>query len=116
MADAKRDLLKKTFDGVAELYDESVRTIPRSCSRISLNLRSLTRVLPYLRSAAGRVEQQTAQQYIDLLRTFSVHIAMPQDKRRHLEAEVTSRISSRPEGTVRRHWMTILHVARRNQG
>ena len=55
----------------------------------------------------------TAHEYIDLLNTFSVHIAMAPAKRRYLQDEISKRILSRPGGTVRRHWMTILHVARR---
>ena len=55
----------------------------------------------------------TAQEYIDLLATFSGHIAMTRDKRRYLEDEVRRLVSARPEGRIRRHWLTILHVARR---
>jgi len=59
----------------------------------------------------GRVETRrhvwevtyTADEYIDLLRTFSVHIAMAPEKRRCLEDEVRRRVSARPEGTIRRH-------------
>ena len=55
----------------------------------------------------------TAQEYIDLLATFSGHIAMAPSKRRYLEDEVRRLVSNRPEGTIRRHWLAILHVARR---
>jgi SAM-dependent methyltransferase len=52
----------------------------------------------------------TAAQYVALLDTFSGHLAMAPEKRAHLYAEVRSRIGS---GTVLRHWLAILHVARR---
>jgi hypothetical protein len=56
----------------------------------------------------------TAQEYIDLLDTFSGHIAMARAKRRYLEDEVRRLVSKRPDGTIRRHWLAILHVARRS--
>jgi SAM-dependent methyltransferase len=58
-------------------------------------------------------QQYSAAEYIDLLGTFSSHIAMAQDKQDFLYAEIHKRISARPGRSVRRHWLTILHVARR---
>jgi SAM-dependent methyltransferase len=55
----------------------------------------------------------TAEEYLALLRTFSGHIAMDPAKRERLFAEVRRRIGARPDGRVRRHWLAILHVARR---
>ena len=55
----------------------------------------------------------TAEQYIALLETFSEHIAMEPSKRAHLFAEVRRRLADRQDGRVRRHWLAILHVARR---
>lgn len=54
-----------------------------------------------------------ADQYIDLLETFSGHIAMARWKRDHLFAEIRLRMRDRPGGSVRRHWGAALHVARR---
>jgi SAM-dependent methyltransferase len=54
----------------------------------------------------------TADQYIALLDTFSGHIAMDAVKREHLYREIRRRIAGRPEQRVRRHWYSILHVAR----
>ena len=53
-----------------------------------------------------------ADSYIDLLDTFSGHIAMDEWKRRHLYGEIRRRISARPDGRVRRHWGAVLHIAR----
>lgn len=55
----------------------------------------------------------TADEYIALLDTFSGHISMEVAKRERLYAEIRRRIGSRPAGTVRRHWLALLHVARR---
>jgi SAM-dependent methyltransferase len=55
----------------------------------------------------------TAEEYIELLNTFSGHIAMEAPKREHLYQEIRRRIGRRPDPRVRRHWCAILHVARR---
>jgi hypothetical protein len=45
-----------------------------------------------------------ADQYIQLLDTFSGHIAMDQWKRDRLYGEIRQRLAERPKGTLRRHW------------
>ena len=55
----------------------------------------------------------TAEEYIALLDTFSGHIAMESVKRDFLYAEVRRRLADRPDTQLRRHWLAILHVARR---
>jgi hypothetical protein len=54
----------------------------------------------------------TADEYISLLDTFSGHIAMPEASRRRLYQEIRRRLNARPDPRVRRHWYSILHVAR----
>jgi SAM-dependent methyltransferase len=54
-----------------------------------------------------------AQSYIDLLETFSGHLAMAADKRAWLYAAIRDRLADRPGGELRRHWGAALHVARR---
>ena len=54
-----------------------------------------------------------AEEYIELLSTFSGHIAMAEWKRRRLYGEIRRRLALRPGHAVRRHWGAILHVARR---
>ena len=54
-----------------------------------------------------------AERYIDLLDTFSGHIAMATWQRERLYAEIRRRLALRPDGLVRRHWGAVLHVARR---
>lgn len=53
-----------------------------------------------------------ADSYLALLDTFSGHIAMEPSKRQHLYGEIRRRLALRPEGRLRRHWGTVLHVAR----
>jgi hypothetical protein len=55
----------------------------------------------------------TADEYVALLETFSGHIAMRQEQRERLYSEVRTRIDSRADPRVLRHWFAILHVARR---
>jgi SAM-dependent methyltransferase len=55
----------------------------------------------------------TAQEYIELLDTFSGHIAMAQWQRMRLYGEIRRRLAARQDGRVRRHWGGVLHVARR---
>jgi SAM-dependent methyltransferase len=53
------------------------------------------------------------QGYIDLLNTFSGHIAMQDWQRDRLYSEIRRRLAARPDGRLRRHWGGVLHVARR---
>jgi SAM-dependent methyltransferase len=54
-----------------------------------------------------------ADSYLRLLDTFSGHIAMAQWQRRRLYGEIRRRLGQRPDGMLRRHWGSVLHVARR---
>jgi SAM-dependent methyltransferase len=54
-----------------------------------------------------------ADGYIDLLETFSGHIAMEPWQRERLYGEIRRRLAERADGRLRRHWGAVLHVARR---
>ncbi len=54
-----------------------------------------------------------AEPYVDLLNTFSGHIALEPEKREFLYRSIRERMNARPERRVRRHWLTILNVARK---
>jgi SAM-dependent methyltransferase len=54
-----------------------------------------------------------AASYIDLLDTFSGHIAMAPWQRDRLYGEIRHRLAARPDGRLRRHWGAVLHVCRR---
>lgn len=53
--------------------------------------------------------------YIELLNTFSGHIAMQQWQRDRLYGEVRRRLAARADGLLRRHWGGVLHIARRRE-
>jgi SAM-dependent methyltransferase len=57
-----------------------------------------------------------AEAYINLLRTFSGHIAMAPADRERLFTKIRQRLARRPSGTVRRGWGTVLHIARVRPG
>ena len=54
-----------------------------------------------------------ADGYIDLLNTFSGHIAMEEWQRERLYGEIRRRLAQRPDGRLRRHWGAVLHIAQR---
>lgn len=55
----------------------------------------------------------TADTYIDVLNTYSNHIAWEQWKRDKLFGEVRRLIAMRPDGRIRKHYLSIVHIARR---
>lgn len=54
-----------------------------------------------------------AEGYIELLNTFSGHIAMEEWQRERLYGEMRARLGRRDDNAVRRHWGSVLHIARR---
>ena len=54
-----------------------------------------------------------AEEYIELLETFSGHLAMADWKRSRLYGEIRRRLALRQDHSVRRGWGAVLHVARR---
>lgn len=56
-----------------------------------------------------------AEQYIELLSTFSGHLAMADWRRQRLFGEIRRRLAGRPDRSVRRGWGAVLHVARRRE-
>lgn len=54
-----------------------------------------------------------AEGYLDLLATFSGHIAMEPWQRERLSTEIQRRLGQRPDGMLRRHWGCVFHAARR---
>lgn len=55
----------------------------------------------------------TADEYVDLLSTYSNNIARDPGERRRLFAELRARIESRPDPRVRKAYLTQLRLARR---
>jgi SAM-dependent methyltransferase len=58
-------------------------------------------------------EEFTADEYVELMSTASDHRLMEPAKREHLFGEMRRLIAERPGGRVRKHILTILHVARK---
>jgi SAM-dependent methyltransferase len=56
-----------------------------------------------------------AEEYIELLNTFSGHLSMAGWQRDRLYGEIRRRLARRPDRSVRRGWGTVLHVARRRE-
>ena len=54
-----------------------------------------------------------AESYIALLDTFSGHLEMAPWQRERLYGEIRERLRTRPDPVLRRHWGSVLHVARR---
>ncbi len=57
-------------------------------------------------------QDYTADQYVDLLNTYSGHRVMDPPKRAALYAKLRRRINARPGGSIHKHYLSILHVAR----
>ena len=57
----------------------------------------------------------SAEGYIELLSTFSGHLAMADWKRKRLYGEIRRRLALRRDHSVRRHWGAVLQVARRRE-
>jgi len=55
--------------------------------------------------------EYTGDEFVDLLSTYSDHIALSDDKRNHLFKEVRRLTAERK---IRKHYLTILHVAKRD--
>jgi SAM-dependent methyltransferase len=56
--------------------------------------------------------EYTANEYIDLLNTYSDHRSIEPSRRDLLYAEIRRQIDARPGGRVRKHYINILNVAR----
>jgi SAM-dependent methyltransferase len=55
----------------------------------------------------------SAEEYLNVLDTYSGHRSLPAATRRELYEGIRGRIEGRPNGRVRKTYLTILHVARR---
>ena len=56
----------------------------------------------------------TADEFIDVLGTFSDNLALPEDQREELFRRIHARIAARPSGTVTKHHLLTLTVGRTN--
>jgi hypothetical protein len=59
------------------------------------------------------VEEFTAEEYVAMMSTASDHRLMEPAKREHLFSEMRRLIAAHPAGRIRRHVLTVLHLARK---
>jgi SAM-dependent methyltransferase len=109
------------FRELQEVYDEIGEGLPAGSpwpapEDLPDDLAEIGRSGLFVAASATRFDWETvydAAAYVDLLETFSGHIAMAPWQRRRLYGEIHRRLGQRPGGTLRRHWGAVLHVARR---
>ncbi len=112
------------FEEIQEVYDEIGESLPPGSTlprpqelhddSAEIEASGLFEVVH-----VGQYDWETvydADGYMDLLNTFSGHIAMEEWKRERLYGEIRRRLARRPDGTLRRHWGGVLHVARQRAG
>jgi SAM-dependent methyltransferase len=109
------------FEEIQEIYDEIGESLPPGASlprpgklddrRAEIEDSGLFEVVD-----VSQFDWETVydtEGYVDLLNTFSGHIAMQDWQRDRLYSEIRRRLAERPDGQVRRHWGGVLHIARR---
>jgi SAM-dependent methyltransferase len=109
------------FEEIQDIYDEigegvppdKLRTRPGDLAdeRAGIEASGLFEVTAVRQYGWERV--YPAEEYIELLETFSGHLDMAEWKRRRLYGEIRRRLALRPDHAVRRGWGAVLHVARR---
>jgi SAM-dependent methyltransferase len=109
------------FDELQEIYDEIGESLPPDANlprpqeldddRAEIEASGIFEVIDIEQYDWETVYD--AEGYIDLLNTFSGHIAMQDWQRDRLYGEIRRRLAKRPGGRLRRHWGAVLHVARR---
>lgn len=108
------------FD-IQEVYEEIGEGLPRDAAwprpgQLPDSRGEIERSGLFADVAIRRFDWETsynAEEYLQLLDTFSGHIAMEDWKRKRLYAEISRRLGQRPDGRLRRHWEAVLHVAHR---
>jgi SAM-dependent methyltransferase len=108
------------FDEIQDVYDEIGEGLPPGAVRLrpgeipddraAIEASGLFEVTAIRQYDWERV--YPADEYIELLGTFSGHIVMAQWQRDRLYGEIRRRLAQRPGNSVRRHWAAILHIAR----
>jgi SAM-dependent methyltransferase len=109
------------FEDLQEVYDEIGESLPPDTplprpqelddDRVEIEASGLFDVIDIHQYDWETVYD--AEGYIDLLSTFSGHIAMQDWQRDRLYGEIRRRLATRPDGRLRRHWGGVLHIAQR---
>lgn len=108
------------FEEIQEVYDEIGQALPPGSAlprpqelddeRAELEASGLFDVVELRQYDWETVYD--AEGYIDLLNTFSGHIAMEGWQRERLYGEIRRRLALRDDGLLHRHWGGVLHIAR----
>jgi SAM-dependent methyltransferase len=111
------------FGEIQDVYDEIGEGLPDGTAqprpgelqddRAGIEESGLFDVVGVRQYAWDRVYR--AEEYIELLNTFSGHLTMESWQRERLYGEIRRRLGERPDQSVRRGWGAVLHVARRRE-
>jgi SAM-dependent methyltransferase len=109
------------FEDLQEVYEEIGEGLPPDTPRIKPGqlpdrLDEIDRSGLFTNAVALQfdwVTDYSADSYIELLDTFSNHIAMSNSQRSRLYGAVRELAAERPAAEIARHWGAVLHVARR---
>ena len=111
------------FDEIQEIYEEIGEGLPDGAprprpgeladDREEIEASGLFEVTGVRQYGWDRVYH--AEEYIELLSTFSNHLSMENWQRERLYGEIRRRLARRPDRSVRRGWGAVLHVARRRE-
>ena len=108
------DELQEVYDEIGEPQPEGVpKPAPGELSEMTDEIRADGQFHIVSVDHFDWTVDYTAEAYIDLLRTFSGHIAMTPSDRDRLFGEIRRRVALRPNGKVRRGWGAVLHIARK---
>ena len=107
------------FEQIQSVYDEIGEALPGDHvqprpqelpdQRVEIEASGLFRVIDV--SQFDWEVTYDAASYLELLSTFSSHIAMQPWQRERLYGEIGRRLAERADGSLRRHWGAVLHVA-----
>jgi SAM-dependent methyltransferase len=104
--------IQQVYDEIGESYDGGwPPTPPELVPDLSAEIEASGLFQDLHTSRYVWERRYSADEYISLLQTFSGHIAMAEAKRRRLYGAIRALIETRPDPTIRRHWLAILHVA-----
>jgi SAM-dependent methyltransferase len=111
------------FDEIQDVYDEIGEGMPAGTARhrpgelpderADIEASGLFEVVDVRHY--GWERGYDAEEYIELLSTFSGHLLMADWQRERLYGEIRRRLARRPDRSVRRGWGAVLNVARRRE-
>jgi cyclopropane fatty-acyl-phospholipid synthase-like methyltransferase len=108
------DEIQEVYDAVGEgLSDDAPRPAPGELADLSQEIEASGLFDVISVDHFDWAVDYDADSYLNLLRTFSGHIAMPMASREQLFSEIRQRLASRPTKKLRRGWGAVLHIAKK---